>query len=462
MRTAIAFLFLALAAPSIGLGQSETSPPFSTTIDWSSQSVDTARHELKTIRAQIAKEQRPQLEALTRIQSDLTNLRREQKQLAFETDGMRHNVEKLSDQVQGLASTQQNIQHRLLHIRRKFEEYLHPIERPNYSESFLALEQIKPETPTDRLDQLKALFAIAESAIDRIDDQMGGHRFPASALNDSVLTKGTALQFGPYAFFSSQEGESGLVTVGDDLMATLRPHTPETAVAIADSLAGREAWLPFDPLMDQAFLNADTKATLWGHLKSGGIWIIPITAFGLLSSIIALLKVIQIRAIRIPSKAQIVTLVDTREKADFDRHLEAITPHARPLFAEGFAYRDAPESARSAAMSQVLLGFRNRLESHLSLLGLTAAVAPLLGLLGTVTGMIKTFQIISLHGAGDARALSGGISEALVTTELGLIVAIPALLAHAWLNRRARRISIETTALAERFNKTLPATGNAP
>jgi biopolymer transport protein ExbB len=112
-------------------------------------------------------------------------------------------------------------------------------------------------------------------------------------------------------------------------------------------------------------------------------------------------------------------------------------------------------------MSQALLSFRNRIESNLSLLGLTAAVAPLLGLLGTVTGMIKTFQIISLHGAGDARTLSGGISEALVTTEFGLVVAIPALLAHAWLNRRAKRISIETAALAERFNQTLPGTERA-
>ena len=57
-----------------------------------------------------------------------------------------------------------------------------------------------------------------------------------------------------------------------------------------------------------------------------------------------------------------------------------------------------------------------------------AAVAPLLGLLGTVTGMISTFEIITEHGTGDPRMLSSGISEALITTQLGLIVAIPMLL----------------------------------
>ena len=67
----------------------------------------------------------------------------------------------------------------------------------------------------------------------------------------------------------------------------------------------------------------------------------------------------------------------------------------------------------------------------LSFLKISAAVAPLLGLLGTVTGMIITFQAITLFGAGDPKLMAGGISQALVTTVLGLVVAIPTLLASA-------------------------------
>ena len=66
-----------------------------------------------------------------------------------------------------------------------------------------------------------------------------------------------------------------------------------------------------------------------------------------------------------------------------------------------------------------------RLERGLSTLRVLTVVAPLLGLLGTVTGMIETFQMITLFGAGDPRIMAGGISEALVTTMLGLTVAIP-------------------------------------
>ncbi|MEQ9463737.1 MAG: MotA/TolQ/ExbB proton channel family protein [Haliea sp.] len=81
-----------------------------------------------------------------------------------------------------------------------------------------------------------------------------------------------------------------------------------------------------------------------------------------------------------------------------------------------------------------------KLESGLTLLKIIAAVAPLMGLLGTVTGMIITFQAITIFGAGDPKAMAGGISSALVTTVLGLLVAIPTVLLHTIVNGRAQRI----------------------
>jgi biopolymer transport protein ExbB len=75
-------------------------------------------------------------------------------------------------------------------------------------------------------------------------------------------------------------------------------------------------------------------------------------------------------------------------------------------------------------------------ERFLSTLGVLASIAPLLGLLGTVTGMIHTFELITFHGTGDPRMLSSGISEALVTTMFGLGVAIPIMLAHSLISRR--------------------------
>lgn len=81
-----------------------------------------------------------------------------------------------------------------------------------------------------------------------------------------------------------------------------------------------------------------------------------------------------------------------------------------------------------------------RLERGQSLIKLLAAVAPLLGLLGTVTGMIETFQSISLFGTGDPKLMAGGISQALVTTMLGLVVAIPLLFLHSLLLSRSKEV----------------------
>jgi biopolymer transport protein ExbB len=74
------------------------------------------------------------------------------------------------------------------------------------------------------------------------------------------------------------------------------------------------------------------------------------------------------------------------------------------------------------------------------LIKLLAAVAPLLGLLGTVTGMILTFQSISLFGTGDPKLMAGGISQALVTTVMGLVTAIPLLFLHTLLASRSRTL----------------------
>jgi len=81
------------------------------------------------------------------------------------------------------------------------------------------------------------------------------------------------------------------------------------------------------------------------------------------------------------------------------------------------------------------------LNRNLSVIAVLGSVAPLLGLLGTVSGMIATFSVISAIGTGNARPLAGGISEALVATEAGLLVAIPGLLLSASLSRRASRLS---------------------
>lgn len=94
--------------------------------------------------------------------------------------------------------------------------------------------------------------------------------------------------------------------------------------------------------------------------------------------------------------------------------------------------RDVMKDSIEEAASQVV----HEMERYLGALGTIAAIAPLLGLLGTVIGMIKVFTALNLEGAGNAAVLAGGISEALITTAAGLCVAIPAMMAHRFYVRR--------------------------
>ena len=91
-------------------------------------------------------------------------------------------------------------------------------------------------------------------------------------------------------------------------------------------------------------------------------------------------------------------------------------------------------------LGEAILKESPKIQSGLSLLKIIAMVAPLLGLLGTVTGMIIVFQAITIYGAGDPKAMAGGISSALVTTVLGLTVAIPTLLMHTMLHGKAKKL----------------------
>ena len=101
--------------------------------------------------------------------------------------------------------------------------------------------------------------------------------------------------------------------------------------------------------------------------------------------------------------------------------------------------RDIMKDSIEEAANQVI----HKLERYLNVLGTISSIAPLLGLLGTVIGMIKVFTAIMLQGTGNAAVLAGGISEALITTAAGLSVAIPALVCHRFFERRIDSLTLK-------------------
>lgn len=113
------------------------------------------------------------------------------------------------------------------------------------------------------------------------------------------------------------------------------------------------------------------------------------------------------------------------------------------ILAAGIANRGQGREVMKESISEAASHVVHDLEKYLNTLGTVAAIAPLLGLLGTVVGMIDVFTQITTVGTGNANALAGGISEALLTTAAGLIVAIPALVMHRYFTGLIETLVVE-------------------
>ena len=176
----------------------------------------------------------------------------------------------------------------------------------------------------------------------------------------------------------------------------------------------------------RALINTPTLVERW-HF--GGIVGYVITAVFIIAILLAVWRFVFLQGV----SAKVSSQLKDSGAANIDNPLGRVLAVAQ-------ANPGLDAESLELKLHEAVLKERPSIESGLSLLKIIAMVAPLLGLLGTVTGMIITFQMITLFGAGDPKAMAGGISQALITTVLGLVVAIPTVLMHTLVNGKAQRI----------------------
>ncbi|MDA7088179.1 MotA/TolQ/ExbB proton channel family protein [Pseudomonas sp. SA3-5] len=237
----------------------------------------------------------------------------------------------------------------------------------------------------------------------------------------SVLRVGTFSAFSEAAFLS-YDADAG------ELLAP--PRQPSGAGRVEDYLHSSEALsnLPIDPSRGTLLAQLQRQPTLWDRLQQGGLvgWLI--VALGLVGLLLATWRMVFLARVGAGVKAQVRTLSVPRDDNPLGRVIGVLGP--RPQLAD--------LETLELKLDEAILLETPPLEKGQSLLKLLCAVAPLLGLLGTVTGMIVTFQAITQGGGGDSRLMAEGISQALVTTVLGLVVAIPLLFLHSLLASRSK------------------------
>jgi len=180
-------------------------------------------------------------------------------------------------------------------------------------------------------------------------------------------------------------------------------------------------------------------------LKAGGILMVPIVACSVLALAIILERFWSLRPSRVAPPQTVNELWRWIKKKDLNskklKALQASSPLGRVL-AGGLMNAKHGREIMKESIEQEASQVIHQLERFLNPLGTIATITPLLGLLGTVVGMIKVFAEIQLAGVGNAGNLAGGISEALMTTAAGLSVAIPALIAHRYFIRRVDELVV--------------------
>lgn len=215
------------------------------------------------------------------------------------------------------------------------------------------------------------------------------------------------------------------------------PFSEEASAALHRAEPGVGGQVPLD--LDGALARVDPEAPepSGSRLASGGVFVWPILAVGLLGLVVLAERFLflVLRSPRPRLIRQVVRALGAGDPAAARAQVKAGATDLERVLLAGVEVHGRPLLEREQAVETALLREEPTLERGIALLGAVAGLAPLLGLLGTVTGMIETFDVISTFGTGNPKLLSGGISVALVTTQLGLVVAVPAILAHAWVSR---------------------------
>ncbi|MFT6862676.1 MAG: biopolymer transport protein ExbB [Akkermansiaceae bacterium] len=298
----------------------------------------------------------------------------------------------------------------------------------------------------DATDSAKALterLPIVSASLNRLEALLGGSQAPGKAVApDGSVMEGNFAAAGPAIFF--QGPTSGLVIQGkgDDL-----PNVLEDGGDLEALFAGQQAMVNMDVSGGAATALQEVSGGPIDLIRKGGLWVWPILVLALLALVFGIIKALSFAKYREPGEAWVRSILAALNNQDTDK-ATTLAAEARhpvgPVMENLIGSSSHSHDVVEETLYEELMDVQSKAGSLLPIIAITAATAPLLGLLGTVSGMIRTFNLITVFGSGDPKPLAGGISEALITTLFGLVVAIPALILHAFLSRRSQGI-IQTT-----------------
>jgi biopolymer transport protein ExbB len=459
----------AAAQGSASAGQSDGS--FAGAAASIQERLEAAIAELTSLREQVALERLPMNKRLNELEAELLAVRQEHQQASRLLDTRTLDLSDLRQKIKDRDEEQAYLSGLFSEYVRNFESRLHIAEIQRYREHLDQARLAGENTSLSKDQFFQAQTRLLSIAVERLEDVAGGTRFPGQAVGpNGAVTLGTFVQVGPLVLFRSDDGH----TVGtvEQRLGSLEPtvvalETPADLAAATGAVDGSGAEIPLDPTMGNAHKVAQTKDTLVQHILRGGVVMYPILGLAGTALLVALYKFLQLMLVRRPSAKVLASVLNAVAKQDKPAALAAAKQAPGPvgrMLERGVEHMEEPPELVEEVMYETVLATRLKLQRLLPFVAITSSSAPLLGLLGTVTGIMNTFNLMTVFGTGDVKTLSSGISEALITTEYGLYVAIPSLLLYAYLSRKAKSISdsMEKSALAfaNQVRKTPPVSAS--
>jgi len=414
--------------------------------------------ELTQIREQIANEKIPLNKELNELEKELIDVRTEFEETSRTLDTRNLDLTNLRKEIQSREKEVSFLQNLFEEYVVNFETKLHISEIQRYRDLIDQARLAPDDANLTDVEKLRVQADLVQKSVGRLEELIGGVQFEGQAV-DTVsgdVKQGTFTLIGPISLFAAKDGSAlGLAEqqLGSTEPAIIPLDDPTLEPQIAAISQNGEGLLPLDPTRGDALKMAETKETIGEHLSKGGFVVYPLLGLAALAFLVGTIKLIQLSLVKTARRKQVDEILEAIGQGDQAKATSLTDKIGGPVGAmlkSGVQHMQEPKDLIEEVMFEKLLETKLKLNSWLPFISVTASAAPLLGLLGTVTGIIETFKLITVYGAGDAKSLSSGISEALITTEVGLCVAIPSLLFYAFLSRKASSIinSMEKLAMA--------------
>jgi biopolymer transport protein ExbB len=418
--------------------------------------LDDSIGRLNELRETIKNEKIPLAQEVNELEAQLRVKRKDVERIQRLKDNASVDLNRLEDNVKGRREQVDYMSNLVAEYGRSLEVRVDLSELQQLQPTFDAFKNISNDSELSKADKLMEQIAIISSSLDRVSNLLGGYKFEGEAVNeDGKYEKGSFVIVGPSVYFASEStGVAGLSIASGSLEPAIVSlgETPDRA--ILELVTKGEGNAPMDATLGDALAIKKEEQSIVEHIQSGGIWVYPILGFALASLLTAIFKAFEIYSVKMPAPGvlhQILAPLNAGDVEEAKKRAEAIEGPAGKMLVDGVVHSDESKELVEEVMYESMIELQPKMDRLLPFIAVTAATAPLMGLLGTVTGMINTFKLITIFGTGDAKSLSGGISEALVTTEFGLIVAIPSLILHSLLSRRSQGVLASMERLAVAF-----------